>query len=378
MVFTGRFMKPKTGNIAVIHDWLTGLRGGELVLENILDVIGPADIYTLFYRKGSVSKKIERNAIYTSFLDKIPFSSSFYRYLLPLMPSAIEALDVTGYKYIISSSHCAAKGIIPHPGSVHICYVHTPMRYIWDQSYVYFDLNKLGIRNLVKGCFLSRLRQWDVTSSNRVDYFIANSGFVRERIKKYYNREAQVIYPPCDTAYFGDIMHSREDFYLMVSALNEYKKVDAVIPYFNKTGKKLIIVGYGPLMKKLRSMAGKNIEFYEKVSKETLRELYQKARAFIQMSMEDFGMAAVEAQSAMTPVVAFGRGGAAETVIPGKTGILFYEQKEEELKKALDLIEKIDIVRDNFLHNTERFSMSCFQTSFESYLNERGVKIEHA
>ncbi len=373
-MYTERFMKVQKNKIALIHDWLTGLRGGELVLENILNVVEHADIYTLFYKRGSVSEIIESNPITSSFLDKIPFSGSFYRHLLPVMPIAVESFDITKYDIIISSSHCVAKGVIPNPEAIHICYMHTPMRYIWDQAYTYFKLDKLGLKSLIRGHILSRLRQWDVVSANRVDYFIANSRFVQSRIKKYYNRESTIIHPPCDTEYFGDIRHNKEDFYLMVSALNQYKKVDIAIKCFNQTGKKLIIVGYGPMYRKLKSMAGKNIEFYQRLKRETLRELYQKAKGFIQVSVEDFGMAAVEAQSAFTPVAAFGRGGALETVADGKTGVYFHEQNEESMKKALDLMEKMDIVHENFLNNADKFSKARFQASFSDFLAERGMQ----
>lgn len=359
----------KNPEFALIHDWLNGFRGGEVVLENLLDILGSTDIYTLFYNKGSVSEKIEKNKIFTSFLNKFPFANKHYRHYLPLMPLAVESFDLKDYDIILSLNHCAAKGVIPHPNAVHICYIFTPMRYIWDQTFIYFKrLNRASPRSIFMNYCLNRLRQWDITSSSRVDHFISISKFIQRRIQLYYKRESSIIYPPCDTEYYGNIIHKKQDHYLMVSALNQYKKVDIAVRCFNNTGEKLIIVGYGPLARDLKRIANKNIEFYDKVNKETLRELYQTAKGFIQISMEDFGIAAIEAQSALTPVIAYGGGGALETVVDGKTGVFFHEQNEDSLKKALDQGNKMNILKKDFINNIENFSRNAFKKRFLSFL----------
>lgn len=361
---------------AIVHDWLWSLRGGEYVLENILSITGNCDIYTLFYKKGAVSPLIDKSKVHVSFLGHLPFTRKYYRHLLPLMPIAIEAFDMTGYNVIISSNHCVAKGIIPSPDAVHICYINTPMRYIWDQSYIYFkNLNSLRIKSIMRNFFLNRLRVWDITSANRVDYFISNSNFIKKRVMKFYKRESTVIHPPCDTEYFGDIMHEKKDFYLMVCALNQYKRVDIAIRCFNRSKERLIIVGDGPLYGPLKKMAGNNIEFYRKVDRERLRGLYQSAKAFIQVSKEDFGIATVEAQAALTPVAAYKEGGASETIRDGQTGILFDEQCPGSLKHALDKIKTTNIKDEDLRSNSDRFSKKEFRNRFVSFLKERDINL---
>jgi len=359
--------------VAIVHDWLTGFRGGEMVLEQLLHLFPTADLHTLLHVKGSTSPSIETRKVHTSFLQHLPFVRKHYRWFLPLMPMAVEMLDVSRYDLVLSSSHCVAKGVLVPPGCLHVGYLHTPMRYVWDQARTYFGA-KCSPLALLRQHVLSRLRVWDVVSANRVDHFVANSQFVKERIWKYYRRDAQVIHPPCDTGYFSNIMEEKQDFFLMVSALNPYKRIEVAIDVFNRLNKRLVIVGYGPLYKRLRRRAGSCITFLQRIPRPRLRSLYQQARALIQVAKEDFGIATIEAQAALTPVIAFGGGGAGETVRHGKTGILFAEQNAQALKKAVDTFDRITFNEGDFRQHVKNFSCEVFREKMLGFLTERGIQ----
>jgi len=334
--------------VALVHDWLTGMRGGEKCLEVLCELFPDADIFTLVHRAGTVSEAIEKHRIETSFLQGMPFAKRWYRYYLPLMPMAVEAFDLMAYDLVVSSSHCVAKGAIAAPHAVHVSYVHTPMRYIWDLWPRYFPRQGI-IGTTLAPVFLTYLRQWDTASAARVDRFVANSAFVARRIRRYYGREAEVVHPPVDTDLFRPMGKSR-DGYLMVSALVPSKGVELAIDAFNALRRRLTIVGTGPLERRLRDRAGPTVQLVGRLADAELCDAYASARAVVHTAVEDFGIVALEANAAGCPVIALGRGGSLETVIPrgevgrGKvpghdlcsaTGILFHDETVQALKDAI-------------------------------------------
>jgi len=308
-----------------------------------------------------LNARIEDRKIFTAFTDRLPFKEKLYRYYLPLFPTAIESLDLKGYDVIISSSHCVAKGIIPHPNTFHLSYVHSPMRYVWDMFYDYFP-KRSGLKFFATQFISNYLRTWDSASSNRVDHFTCNSDFVGKRILKYYRRDYQVIYPPCVSSNFRVQDHSKEDFYLIVSAFAPYKRIDVAIEAFRKNGRKLVLIGGGQEEAKLTKNLPPNIFWKKGLPREEVIEYYKKARGFIFPGMEDFGITPVEAQSYGTPVVAFAKGGALETVSEGKTGSFFHEQTPEALNLAIQAVEKISLRRRDFQNSIERFTEEKFVT----------------
>jgi glycosyltransferase involved in cell wall biosynthesis len=359
-------MKRKT---AIIHDWLNGMRGGEKVLEVMLEVFPEADIYTLFLEEKNISEEIRAHKILASPLNKYSFIRNHYKQFLPLFPSTIEAFDLTGYDLAISSSHCVAKGIIPGPEALHVSYIHSPMRYIWDQYYSYFGKTK-GIKKSFIQRQVSKLRVWDAAASARVDHFIANSNFVKQRIWKYYRREAFVIHPPVDTDFYQPTDHPKRDYFLTVSALVPYKKIDLLIEAFNGCGDTLIIVGKGSEEKKLKKIAGKNITFKKDLSAEELRELYRHAAAFVFAGIEDFGIAFVEAQACGTPVLAYKKGGVLD-IVDEDTGFLFEQQTAAHIIDAVAKLKKMDFKPSIIRENSIKFSRENFKKNFEDYMNDR-------
>jgi len=357
--------------IALVHDWLTSQRGGEKVLEIFAEIFPDAPIYTLLHFKGSQVEEIEKRAIRTSFIQRLPFLKKKYRSYLPLFPLATELFNLQEYDLVISSSHCVAKGIIPRPDALHICYVHSPMRYIWNHYFSYFSHEKMGVfsRFLIPP-IIHYLRLWDESSSHRVDHFVANSMAVAQRIQKYYRRKATVIHPPVDTQFFQP-SENEGDYYLIVSALVPYKMIQLAIEAFNRKGWTLKIVGEGPCYKKLKKMARDNIHFLGSIDADELLLLYQGARALIMAGEEDFGIAALESQSCGVPIIAYGRGGALETVIPKKTGIFFSRLTVESIIHALDKFETFTfnkcIIRDNAL----KFSRDIFKESISNFFHEK-------
>ncbi len=345
--------------IAIVHDWLTGMRGGEVVLESLLKAYPEADLFSLIYNKGKLSPRIENRKIITAFTDRLPFKEKLYRSYLPLFPTAIESLDFRGYDVIISSSHCVAKGIIPHPNTFHLSYVHSPMRYVWDMYYDYFP-KRNGLKFFLRQMVSNYLRTWDAASANRVDHFTCNSDFVGQRIKKYYRRDYQVIFPPCVAEDFRVQDHSKDDFYLIVSAFAPYKRIDIAIEAFRANGKKLILIGGGQDEAKLVKNLPPNIIWKSSLPRNEVVDFYKKARGFIFPGMEDFGITPVEAQSYGTPVVAFRRGGALETVQEGKTGVFFDEQTPESLNSAIKELESIYWRRRDFQKSVDRFTEEKF------------------
>lgn len=355
--------------VAIIHDWLSGMRGGEKVLEVMLEVFPDADIYTLFLEGKNISEKILAHKIFVSPLNKYSFIRKRYKHFLPLFPSTIENFNLTGYDLVISSSHCVAKGIIPGPEALHVSYIHSPMRYIWDQYYSYFG-NTKGIKKSFIKRQVSKLKVWDVAASSRVDHFIANSNFVRKRIWKYYRREAAVIHPPVDTDFYQPADHPKRDYFLTVSALVPYKEIDRLIEAFNQVGDTLIVVGKGSEEKRLKKKAGKNITFKKNLTAEELRELYQHATAFVFAGIEDFGISFVEAQACGTPVLAYKKGGVLD-IVSEDTGLLFEQQTADHIMDAVNKIKKMDFKPSIIRKNSIKFSRESFKKNFEDYMNNR-------
>ncbi len=353
---------------AIVHDWLiSGVGGGEKVLQAIHELF-PSPIYTLVKNpealKGTYFQDLE---IFTSFIQKLPKAKTKYKNYLPLFPIAIEHFDLRSYNLVISSSHCAAKGVITSPDQVHICYCHTPMRYAWDLMHDYLRELKLerGFKGLIaKFCF-HYLRGWDVHSVHRVDHFIANSNYVAKRIEKFYSRTAKVIYPGIDLGLFQE-KREKDSYYMTASRLVPYKRIDLIVEAFSKMpDRKLVVVGDGPEWKKVKEKAAPNIELLGFQSDKILRELMQKAKGFVFAAVEDFGIVPVEAMASGTPVIAFGKGGVLETVVHGKTGYLYSEQSVKGIVDAVRAFEKMEFDPRECRKRAENFSIENFKRQFE-------------
>lgn len=312
--------------VALVHDWLTGMRGGERVLEVLCGMFPEASLHTLLHVPGSVSAAIERHEPQTSFLQHVPGVKRIYRHLLPLYPLAIEHLDLGDADLVISTSHCAAKSVRTRPGARHLCYCFTPVRYAWDQFDAYFGPDRVGrARSFVMRHMLDRFARWDQRTSVRPDRYVAISQYVARRIGRYYNRRSAVVYPPADTDFFTPGSPEHERFALVVSALVPYKRVDVAAEACRMLGVPLKIVGQGPEARALARLGGPGIEFLGALSDTEVRDLYRRASVVLLPGEEDFGLVPVEAQACGTPVVALGRGGATETIVDGVTGALTAE-----------------------------------------------------
>lgn len=357
--------------VALVHDWLTGMRGGEKVLEVLCELYPEATLFTLIHNRGSVSPLIERMHIRTSFLQSAPFRQERYRNYLPLFPLAIESFDFRGFDLIISTSHAVAKGAKPAPGALHVCYCHTPMRYVWELFDDYFGPGRADVLTRLGMKFIApRLREWDVRTSSRVHYFLANSENVARRIRNTYKREADVIHAPVDTSMFS-LSRRNEGFYLIVSALAPYKRVDLAIEVFNRLGKRLVIVGKGPETAKLRALAGRTIEFLGWQSDERLVRLYGSCRALVFPGIEDFGIVPLEAMASGKPVIAFRAGGALETVVDGATGIFFDTQTPEALEQALHVAETTRFNPSGIRRHAMRFDRARFKKKIWDYISAK-------
>ncbi len=361
--------------VALLHDWITGMRGGEKVLELISGFFPQAPIYTLLHVPGSVSPAIESHPIHTSFIQGLPLAKEKYRYYLPFMPMAVESLDLSGYDLIISTSHCVVKGCMKREDAIHLCCCFTPMRYIWDQYDFYFGPGRSSmLSRLAMKTVRPYLQNWDVVSSARVSEYIAISEFIQRRIKRYYRRDSTVIYPPVDTDYYvpgGKAHFPREDYYLIVSALAPYKRVDLGIEAFNRSGKKLKVIGTGQSANDLKAMAKPNIEFLGWQSDESIRNHYQSCRGLIFPGIEDFGIVPLEAQASGAPVLAFGAGGALETIIDQTTGLFFKEPTAQSLLNGLTEFEKINWNPQKIRDQSLKFSKSAFTQKMKSFIEEK-------
>jgi glycosyltransferase involved in cell wall biosynthesis len=326
----GSFSRPR---VAIVHYWLVGGGGGENVVKAMLELFPEADVFTLVEDPAFSSTIVPRHRLRTSFLQRIPGAARHYRALLPLMPAALENLDLRGYDLIISSESGPAKGIVPPLDAVHICYCHSPMRYLWDQYHEYRS-GAGWLQRLILALCITRLRLWDQASSLRVDRFVANSNYVASRIGRYYRRTAHVIHPPVDVDDFA-LSEIRGDYYLITGRHVGYKRLDLAIAACNALGRRLVITGDGPETPRLRALAGPTIDFVGRCSFDALKRYYAEARAFLMPGEEDFGIAPVEAMASGRPVIAFARGGATETVVDGKTGLFFREQSAASLGDAI-------------------------------------------
>jgi glycosyltransferase involved in cell wall biosynthesis len=351
--------------VAVIHDWLTGMRGGEAVLEAILDALPDAELFTLFHFKGSVSPKIESRTIHTSSLQRIARRIKDYRRLLPLFPRAVRQFDLRPFDLIVSSSHCVAKSVNAR-GKPHLCYCHTPMRYVWDRFDDYFPKSNRITRAAAR-VVAARLRNWDAQTASEVTKFLANSEFVRQRISAYYNRDAEVVHPFVDEAFLkAPFAGGRDDYHVIVSALVPYKRIDLAI----ESGRRLLIIGSGPLRRKLERRAPPNVELLGSVERDRIVERLSRARSLILPGIEDFGITPLEAMAVGTPVVALRAGGVLDSVVEGRTGIFFDRQDVPSLRKALDEVESREWDRGVLRAHAAQFSRGRFTEKFVDALNQ--------
>lgn len=366
--------------IAVVHDWLVTIAGAEKVLAEILRIFPETDLFSLIdFLSDEQRAYIAGKTARTSFLQNLPFCRRKYRAYLPLMPLAIEQLDMSGYDLIISSSHAVAKGVITGPDQLHISYVHTPMRYAWDLQHQYLKQANLehGLSGMLARWLLHRMRIWDIRSSYGVDKFIANSDYIARRIKKAYRRDATVIHPPVDVSAF-ETKSDKDSFYVTVGRLVPYKRVDLIISAFARSpDRKLLVIGDGPDYKRLNQIRPSNVQMLGSQPSTVVRETIAGARCAVFAAEEDFGIAVVEAQACGTPVIAYGKGGATETVIAGEpeegaTGVLFQEQTVESLCGALDRFEskRLSFSSHACRKNAERFDKEIFVRKFKSFVEQ--------
>lgn len=363
--------------VAFVHDWFTMPGGAEKVAAEIIDLIQPHAVYSLFNFMDfkTVHDITQGRGVQTSFLQQIPFAKDHYRHLAPLYPKAVSRLDLSDFDIIISSSWMAAKGIVKSDHQIHICYCHTPMRFAWGLESTYlkkYGYNK-GLKRLFAKYLIKRLKKWDAETASGVDFFISNSAFVQKRIAKAYHRKAKVIYPPVDTPKF-QLHTEKSDFYFTAARFVDYKNIDLIVQAFNRLpNKRLVIAGTGPLERQLKRMAGPNIEFLGWVSEEKLVYYMQRARAFINASVEDFGIAGLEAQSTGTPVIAFGKGGYTETVIEHVTGLFFEREHPEALADAILRFERIELSPEEIRQHALRFDRNVFRENFLNYFLDKSI-----
>ena len=357
--------------IAIIHDWLTGMRGGEYVLEAMCELLPDAELFTLIHIKGKLSPLIESKKIHTSFLQRVPNIDQYYRHFLPLMPKAIESFDLSGFDLVVSSSHCVAKGVKKAEGAVHVSYIHAPMRYIWNRFDDYFGPGKASVPVRFAAKILrSSLQTWDqkVSTPERVDYLVANSSYIAKQILQAYQREAAVIYPFADLGRFRAPRNPGGN-YLMVGAFAPYKRIDLAIEAFNRLKLPLEIIGSGQDEDKLRSLAGPTVKFLGTKTNEDIAQYLSQCRGFVFPGVEDFGITLIEAMAAGAPVIAYNEGGAAES-IDVRSGILFSPQSVEALIAAVESFESgISSLNEQACRDrAAQFSKAHFQEKFKALI----------
>lgn len=361
---------------ALIHDWFSTYAGAEKCIESFTNIWNDFEIYGLidFLSDADRDKILKGKYTHTSFIQRLPFAKKKYRNYLPLFPLAIEQFDLSGYDVVLSSSHAVAKGVLTHSNQLHISYMHTPIRYAWDlyHQYLYESGLNHGLKGILAKYFLHKIRLWDVSTANRVDHYIANSHYIARRIKKAYGKSSDVIYPPVDIDKFA-LRESKSDFYLTASRMVPYKKIDLIVEAFSQTDKKLLVIGDGPDMGKIKSKASKNIELLGFADDKTMADLMGQAKAFVFAAEEDFGITPVEAQACGTPVICFGRGGALETVREDISGLYFMEQNIRELLATVDKFEqsydKFEPIK--IRENSLKFSRTRFESEIKSYVEKK-------
>ena len=355
--------------VAIVHEWLSVYGGSERVVEVLHELFPEAPIYTLVYDEDNMPERFKNYDIRTTFVQKLPFAKKKYPNYLPLMPRAFEELDLTEYDLVITSSSSCCKGVITRSDALNICYCYTPIRYVWEFYYGYTK-DMRGLKKWFISHVIHRIRMWDRLAADRVDYFVAISNYIQGRIHKYYRRESQVIFPPVNTHLY-QLAPEKKNFYLIVSRLVTYKRVDLAIEAFNKLGLPLVIIGGGPEEKKLKAMAKENVTFLGRLSDEEIAGYYAESKAFIFPGEEDFGITPVEAQASGTPVIAYGRGGALDTVREGKTGVLFKEQTVESLCEAINQFETqgVEYSPQEIKAYSEAFSVRRFKEELVDYIN---------
>ncbi|MBU9825044.1 glycosyltransferase family 4 protein [Rahnella perminowiae] len=367
-------------SVGIVADWLVTFAGSEKVIAEFIKLYPDADVYSVVdFLSDESRKKFYGKEATTSFIQRLPFAKKKYQQYLPLMPLAIEQLDVTGHDIVLSSSHAVAKGVLTGPDQLHISYVHSPIRYAWDFQHQYLresGLNK-GLKGKLARWFLHKIRMWDYRTANGVDHFIANSQFIARRIKKVYGRDADVIYPPVDVDRFT-LQENKEDFYFTASRMVPYKRIDLIVEAFSQMpDKKLVVIGDGSEMAKIKSRAGSNIEILGYQPDDVMQDYMRRTRAFVFAAEEDFGITPVEAQASGTPVIAFGKGGVLETIRPygerNATGMFFSEQTAESLIKA---VRHFDTIKDTILpqdcrENALKFSAQRFHDELDEYIKTK-------
>ena len=360
--------------VAIIHYWLVNMRGGEKVIEALLEMFPQADIFTHVYNPKAVSTLIKDRRVVTSRINRLPFAKKLYQLYMPLMPNALMDFNLQDYDLVISSESGPAKGVVPNPNAYHVCYCHSPMRYLWDMYHEYFRGTTPLVRFFMKRLIPS-LRIWDVTSANLVDRFVTNSGYVAKRIGRCYNREAVVVHPPVDIEKYLAVERQPRDFYLFFGQLTGYKRADIAIEACVRSGRKLVVAGAGNVKKEFRKYKKSGlISFLGRVSDEDIFDLFASAKALIFPGIEDFGIIPVEAQAAGCPVIAYRDGGALETVREGVTGLFFNEQTPESLMAAMDHFEQNEAQfsrRQVFKDHVQQFSKTAFIERIQKVLAER-------
>jgi len=355
--------------VAIVHYWLVGMRGGERVIEHLLDLFPDADLFTHVYDPQKVSARIRKAQVRQSFIGRLPGARRHYQKYLPLMPLALEELDLRGYDLVISSESGPAKGVITGPDTLHLCYCHSPMRYLWDHYQDYRESAGWLSRRIMPLAF-HRLRQWDVTSASRVDGFIANSSFIARRIAKVWGREACVVHPPVAVDAFAP-SSKVSDRYLWVSQMTPYKRADVALEAFNRLGVPALMVGDGEMFDRIAASAGPNVEVRKRLSFEELRHAYATCRALVFTPEEDFGIVPVEANASGRPVIAFGRGGVTDSILEGRTGIFFDRQTPIDVVNAIRRFEEwqVQFRPDDAVRNAARFGPEVFARGIRDALD---------
>lgn len=355
--------------IAIVHDWLTNMGGAERVILAFHEIFPDAPIYTTVFNPDRLPDEFKKMDVRTSFIQRLPKAKTKYNMYLPFMPTAFEQFDLSGYDIVLSSSSSCAKGVLTRPDTLHICYCHTPMRYAWDFYSEYKESAPKWQKKFIP-FLMNYIRMWDRLSADRVDYFIANSNEVAKRIKKHYRRDSIVINPPVNADFYTPTDED-EDYFLIVSRLVEYKRIEIAVDAFNDLGLPLIIIGDGPEKEKLQKMAKNNIKFLGRLPDEEVKKYYAKCRAFIFPGEEDFGITPLEAQASGRPVIAFGKGGILDSVIDGVTGIFFGEQNKESLKETINKFDKTNFDKKIIRKHAEEFDIKIFKEKiYEFVLNK--------